>query len=190
MKISELIALLLVITVSLYAQTEKKQYIGCHFSTGITGYSKSEFKFSSHQEFQGKGYYTFGVDYAIRYPKTQIVCVGFEGTICRMNSTYSVIGVSADNSGTSYQNNLGIVSIPAYLKYHFGEYFYISPGISFNYHPSHGYARGVGGFAGAGVEYTFLSGLSLSLEPKCSLIYCHQVREMKMIIISRGLKIT
>lgn len=77
--------------------------------------------------------------------------------------------ISSNGTRIDYEESLVMFSVPFFMKYHFGKYFYVSPGIRFNYHPDLGYSWGLGAFAGMGAEYTFTSGISLSITPQAHI---------------------
>ncbi len=162
MKKQVLIPLLFVLATSLYAQMDKKYYLGLHLSHGITGFSEFRSTFTGSQDYKGKNFSSLEVNYAYRTSETVDVGVGIVGTLYRLEFTSSYIGIGSSD----YKETLGMLSASAYLKYRFGKYFYVNPGIRFNRHSTLGYNWGMGAFAGIGAEYTFTPGISVSIAPQ------------------------
>jgi len=161
-----LIIVLTTATTILSAQEQKKYYLGGSFSYGISDYSSNRFNFSEEKEYTGSDYYSIALDYAYKTsPKTDFF-IGLSGTVHRLNTKSSTHPISGDSNSSEYYEPFGIFSVPLGIKYHFGKYLYAKGGASLNYHPYNGYTWGIGGLAGLGAEYTWRSGLSLSISPQ------------------------
>jgi hypothetical protein len=147
----------------LYGQEKKKHYVGGHFSYGKANYSADRWDSSSNKEYTGKDYFTLAIDYAYRTSENTEFCLGLSATLMKMDFENTVYW---NRFSYTYDDSFGIFSIPVGMKYYVGKYFYGSAGLSFNYHPYKGYRWGLGGFVNIGAEYTFKSGLSLSVAPQ------------------------
>lgn len=163
-----ILTLLIIAALKLEAQVGNKHYLGTHYSYGKAIYSKGTYKLTNNRQYEGKDYFTFGIDYTYRTSETTDLGIGLSGTIVSLYLENTVI-LPGETRNAHYDESFTILSVPVYLKYHFGKYFYLNPGLSFNYHPSRGYTWGVGGFAGIGFEYTLFSSVSLSIAPQIQL---------------------
>lgn len=163
------IMLLLAMTASLYPQTDKRHYLGSHLSYGIASYSESRLTFSGNEKYEGKSYYSLGIDYTYRTSQTTDIGLGVTASIFQLSLLSTTYGVGGNSNSYNYEESLVMFSVPFFMKYRFGKYFYVSPGIRFNYHPDLGYSWGLGAFAGMGAEYTFTSGISLSITPQAHI---------------------
>lgn len=160
--------MLIIGTLKLEAQVENIHYIGAHYSYGKAVYSKDTYKLTNNRQYDGKDYFTLGIDYTYKTSETIDLGIGFSGTIVSLQLENTVI-LPGETRDAYYDESFTILSVPVYLKYHFGKYFYLSPGLSFNYHPSRGYKWGVGGFAAIGFEYVLFPNVSLSIAPHIQL---------------------
>lgn len=167
MKRQTLIILFLSIITGIYGQEQKKYYLGGHFSYGKANYSASRYTFMNPKDYEGKDYFNITIEYAYRTSKNTEFITGLSATLVKMDFTNTVYG--RDNFSYTYDDSFGIFSVPIGLRYYFGKYFYVNAGISVNYHPYMGYNWGFGGFAGIAAEYTFKSGLSISIAPQAQL---------------------
>lgn len=150
-----MITLLWVLTTSLYAQTGKRHYVGSRLSHGIADYSESRLTFSGSEKYAGSSYSSFGADYMYRTSEKVDVGVGLTVSTYRLAVSYTSLHVAGGSRSSDYDKSLVMFSVPLYLKYHFGNYFYASPGICFNHHSTLGYEWGMGAFVGMGAEYMF-----------------------------------
>ncbi len=161
------------LTTNVYCQKEKKNYISLHVSNGISDLSRgNSFGYTSERSYSGKNYLTIGFDYAKMTSENLEMCTGLSVTFNDMafsSTSYWSESSQWGNYGGSttydYSDRFFIFSVPGHLKLHLLKYLFIDGGISINYHPSMGYTWGIGYGGGAGAEYTFKSGISLSLSP-------------------------
>jgi hypothetical protein len=161
MKKQTLIIIFLFIVAGLWGQEQKKYYLGGHFSHGMVNYSAKKLNPTSREDYSGNNYFTLSFDYAYRASEDTEFITGLSVTLIKMDFTNHVFGY---NSGSyTYDSGFGIVSLPVGIRYYTGRYFYISGGISLNYYSDNIF--GGRGFAGLGIEYSFKSGLTLSLAP-------------------------
>ena len=152
-----------------YSQSSKKNLIGAHFAFGGGRYHMPLLLGAGYDT---KYYYSTGLDYSRILPKSWVLCSGFE-------YTYSVINVLPTSGPIKeHQENVRLVNIPAHVKYHFGKYFFINGGFSFNvvakysqesvrigYKPTNKLNMFLGCGLGIGFQHEFSSGLVLSLNP-------------------------
>lgn len=160
-----LLSLLILAFIKLEAQIEKKHYFGANYSYGKAIYTKGTYKSFNSKNYEGKDYFALGVDYTYRASETTHFGIGVTGTFVNIDLNGSFIS-QGGTSESYYKETLSILSFPVYLKYYFSKYFYMSPGLSINYHPSYGYRWGVGGFAGVGLEYALFPNIILSIAPQ------------------------
>lgn len=157
-----LLTWLILTVLKLEAQSDKRHSFGANYSYGKALYTKGTYKSFNSKNYEGKDYFSLGLDYTYSTSETTDVGIGIAGTVVSLGLKNSFMTQGGSSEGY-YEETLSILSVPIYLKYHFGKYFFLAPGLSFNYHHSHGYTWGVGGFAGVGFEYTLFPNIILSI---------------------------
>ncbi|GHT48829.1 hypothetical protein AGMMS49982_00910 [Bacteroidia bacterium] len=152
-------------TINVHAQNEKRNYLGGHVSFGKSNYSSDDrIGDAVNRDYTGINYFTFGFDYSHRDSGGFEVGTGISVTSNKMALVSNLM--FAQNNKFKYDETLFIFSIPVNLKLHFLKYLFVGAGLSFNYHPRMGYTWGVGGKINIGAEYTFNSGISVSISPE------------------------
>jgi len=164
MKKNTILLTLCFLAINLFAQNEKNNQIGTHFSLGVGGMGHYRAK-GGDGPYKPNYYYTIGLDYSRQLSKRWDICSGLEYTYNNMK----VEGRMA---------YLHLATIPVQFKYHMGKVVYVNGGLLFNVLSklkeetlAHSMFQtknirmlfGVG--LGVGFEHEFKSGITLSLNP-------------------------
>ena len=158
---------------SAFAQSDKKNLIGTHFSFGTDAYSFPGTVGGAG--YDAKYYYSAGIDYSRMLSRRWELCAGFQYT----RSNMTILPNLGFIDGTPSDFNLQLTTIPVQMKFHFGKYFFINGGFLFNIiaksseevlpppyvRPTHNLNLLLGCELGVGYEYVFSSGITLSLKP-------------------------
>ena len=164
------IAVLIIIcgATSGYGQVERKHYIGGHVSYGVSDYSSESDNSTlfGSKSYAGDNYLTIGLDYSYRDSEVFEIGTGISVTFNDMTISSTYWNFGSGSSSSESDDQFFIFSVPLHLKFHFLKYLFVGGGLSLNYHPSKGYTWGVGGNISIGAEYTFRSGLTVSISPE------------------------
>ena len=157
-KIIYLSALFALLATCSYGQEKKDVYVGASFSMGAHDYFTFE-ELEGAGSYNGKGFYSVGVDVSYPLSKRFDLVSGFSYSYCAMDVHY----LGGDGKGHRYNDKLKMYSVPLQLNYHFWKYCFLNGGLFLNTLSNSEFSVGTG--IGAGAEYTFKSGFTLSLNP-------------------------
>ena len=161
-----------------YNQTDKKNFVGTHFSFGNGVYTTSKVGGGAYDT---KFYYSVGLDYSRVLLKNLDLCSGLEYTHINIMVTPAFTGI--EEGRTPHKEHLTFTTtVPVQLKYHFGKFFYLNGGLFFNilaktsedwtvksrdgeYRSTHNVGMLLGYGLGIGFKYEFSSGIVVSLNP-------------------------
>ena len=163
---------IIVCTIDLSAQNDKKNLIGTHFSMGASALGYNKFVLGG-ESYHTKYYYTIGLDYSKQLSKRWDICSGYEYSSNSMSVTNHDLPEMAPRKAF-----LRLVTIPVQFKYHLGKVVDLNGGLLFNLLSSLkketwapltfqseniGLLLGIG--LGIGLKHEFQSGVILSLNP-------------------------
>ena len=131
--------------INAYSQTDKKNLVGMHFSSG----SADHFAKIRSDEYFTEATYSIGFDYSRLLSKHLDFCTGFEYTF----------------------KDIRLATMPVQIKYRFGKLLYVNGGILINIlfttpkHSVHYMNSLLGCEVGIGIEHEFATGIIFSVHP-------------------------
>ena len=143
-------------------QDKKKHYLGAYYSYGACIYNYTTSSLFPSNQYKGKNYYGFGLDYKYQGKENYELCLGLGMT---SNNIDVIHRKYFEPESGPYDDIFFIVSLPVLLRFHFLKYLFAGGGPCLNHH-SVGSQWGLGIVVIAGAEYMFKSGLTVSLSPK------------------------
>jgi hypothetical protein len=140
---------------------EKKYYIGAHYSFGSHNYWEDNASVGSYSKQEGTNYFDIGFDYKYRTSENMEILLGLTATL------YSYRESTAYSKDAQYEKSFAVFSLPIHVKLHFLRYFFIGGGFNFSKSIRRVYSNkgGIGFELNAGAEYSFKSGLAVSVTP-------------------------
>ncbi|MDR0507892.1 MAG: hypothetical protein LBH32_13900 [Dysgonamonadaceae bacterium] len=155
----------LAINASVYAQKERKYFLGSHFSFGKSEYYP--YGNSGGSNYKGRSYHTIGIDFGYKVSADAVeFYTGLFATNVALSYNSVLHGWSESGNGTRTTVNDGnfrIFSVPVHFKYHFLKYLFADFGVSANLNITGEDKLLFGAEAGIGAEYVSSSGMSLSI---------------------------
>lgn len=145
--------------------TNQSKSIGIYFPILAKNQVVNKESTEGSPSYQGKGYYSFGLNYLY----STCSCSAYEIGIEYSCYSFTIIPGVDQLNNPSYNSKLSVLSIPLSLRLNFFKYFYLNAGVfldfDFSNQSSISNQTGFGANFGLGIKYDFKSGIGIYANP-------------------------